>query len=229
MSLDRREFVGQFAAGAMLAAAPRPLEASIRAFTMPPAPNERRGAEPWDLTWVSRVKGKYRAVFDVPEIESGYGVWRASLWGKQYMEVLGAKPEDMTPVLVLRHNGIALAMRQSFWDRYALGKEKHVLDPMTQAPTDRNPALLSSTRKEVPAELDDVALDRYLARGGIALACNLALQDMIDLVQKKDGGAPEAARTATLAAMVPGVILQPSGVFAALYAQEAGCRYLRAS
>jgi hypothetical protein len=29
--------------------------------------------------------------------------------------------------------------------------------------------------------------------------------------------------------MVPGVILQPSGVFAAVRAQEAGCHYVRAS
>jgi hypothetical protein len=37
------------------------------------------------------------------------------------------------------------------------------------------------------------------------------------------------ARKQAIAALVPGVILQPSGVFAALRAQEAGCLYLRAS
>ena len=39
----------------------------------------------------------------------------------------------------------------------------------------------------------------------------------------------EAARKQAIAALVPGVVLQPSGVFAALRAQEAGCVYLRAS
>jgi hypothetical protein len=113
-------------------------------------------------------------VFDVPEIDSGYGVWRASLWVKQYMETLKAGPRDCTPVLVLRHNGIALAMKQSFWDKHSVAKDKNVMHPITQQGTDRNPALLSSTRNEVPADFDEVALDWYVARGNIALACNLA-------------------------------------------------------
>jgi hypothetical protein len=52
---------------------------------------------------------------------------------------------------------------------------------------------------------------------------------MIALVTKKDGGPPDSARKTALAGIVPGVILQPSGVFAALHAQDVGCKYLRAS
>ena len=74
-----------------------------------------------------------------------------------------------------------------------------------------------------------MALDRFIARGGIVLACNLALQDMIEVIQKKDGVAADVARKTALGYLVPGVILQPSGGFAALRAQDAGCRYLRAS
>jgi len=168
-------------------------------------------------------------VFDVPEIDSGYGVWRATIWAKQYADVLKAPPQEMSSALVLRHNGIALAMTQAVWDTYGVAKKSTVIHPITEKPTDRNPALLSSSRNEVPEQMDDVALDKYLARGGIALACNLALSDMIALVTAKDGGTPEAARRTAIAGMVPGVILQPSGVFAALHAQDAGCKYLRAS
>ena len=76
---------------------------------------------------------------------------------------------------------------------------------------------------------DDAALDRFISRGGIALACNLALQDVIEMIQKKENASAEDARKQAIAFMVPGVILQPSGVFAALHAQDAGCKYLRAS
>ena len=228
MTHDRREFLGRVAAGAMLGA--MPLSGIASAFA---GPEPTRGvAEPddtWDLSWVGRVTGKYRAVFDVPEIDSGYGVWRASLWVQQYTEVLKARPTEMSPVLVLRHKGIALAMTQAFWDSYGVSKQEPVLHPITQQGTDRNPALLSSTRGEVPADFDAVALDKYLGRGGIALACNLALDDMIALVSKKDGASAEVARKTAIAGLVPGVILQPSGVFAALHAQDAGCKYLRAS
>jgi hypothetical protein len=223
---SRREFLERLSAGAMLAGVPfsadvlRGFDSEIPAAT---------AAEDWDLSWVNRVTGKYRAIFDVPEIDSGYGVWRASLWVQQYTEVLKAGPKDCSPVLVLRHHGIALAMQQSFWDTYEVAKSNTVTHPITQQGTDRNPALLSSTRGEVPADFDAVALDKYLARGGIALACNLAFDDMIELVTKKDKSSPDVARKTALAGLVPGVILQPSGVFAALRAQDAGCRYLRAS
>jgi hypothetical protein len=225
VTLDRRDFVSRVAASALVAGLPLPIDASVRALSQSPATS----AEEWDLSWVKRVTGKYRAIFDVPEIDSGYGVWRASIWGKQYMDVLGAKPNELSSVLVLRHNGIQLAMQQAYWDRYAIGKEKNVLHPVTQQGTDRNPALLSSTRNEVPAMFDDAALDKFIGRGGIVLACNLALQDVVEAIQKKDNASDADARKQAIGFMVPGVILQPSGVFAALHAQDAGCKYIRAS
>jgi hypothetical protein len=230
MNSSRRDFLSRVTTGAagtmMFAGAPIPVDVvagMLRPTSAPAAP------EQWDLSWVGRVKGKYRAVFDVPEVESGYGVWRASLWETQYQQVLGAKPAEMSAVVVLRHNGIALAMQQAFWDRYGVGEAKKVIHPITQQPTDRNPALLSSARGEIPATFDAVQLDRFIARGGIALACSLAFDDCVETVKAKDGVSDEQARTAALASLVPGVILQPSGVFAALRAQDAGCRYLRAS
>lgn len=224
-SPTRRDFLERLGATALLATMPITPDALRRIAT----PSIEQAAEEWDLSWVDRVRGKYRACFDVPEIDSGYGVWRASLWVQQYSDVLKVKPQDCSPVLVLRHNGIALAMTQAFWDKYDVAKKNPVLHPITQQGTDRNPALLSSARSEVPADFDAVALDKYIARGGIALACNLALDDMIELVSKKDGTTGDVARKTAIAGFVPGVVLQPSGVFAALRAQDAGCKYLRAS
>jgi hypothetical protein len=224
LSHDRREFLGTLAAGAMFGALPVSHDA-LRAFTTPSAAPDPK----WDLSWVDKIKGRYRAVFDVPEPDQGYGVWRASLWGMQYQQVLGAKPADLSAVLVMRHNGIALAMQQAFWDKHQLGKVYDVKHPLSSEPTDRNPVLLASSRKEVPPELDDVALDKFIGRGGIALACALALDDLVEKIAKRENGNADAVRTEAMASFVPGVILQPSGVFAALHAQDAGCKYLRAS
>lgn len=223
MSHDRRDFLARVATGAVAGVLPftpdvlRGLEAE-----RPGGPSE------WDLSWVDRIKGKYRAVFDVPEIEGGHGVWRASMWGKQCQGVLGAQPDDVSAVIVLRHKAIVLAMQQAFWDRYELGKRNGMRDPDTRKPTNRNP-VLSAAGGGTPAKRDDAALDRFIARGGIVLGCDLAFGNMVDLVAKKEHVPPDEARKQALAALVPGVILQPSGVFAALHAQDAGCRYLRAS
>lgn len=224
MSTNRREFLERTAGAALIGTLPFALSSTAAAMAAPAAMSEE-----WNLTWPNSLTGKHKAVFDVPEVESGYGVWRASIWARQYAEVLGAKPNEVSTALILRHNGIVLAMQQAFWDKYKIGEAKKVLHPITQQATDRNPALLSSSRGEVPEQFDAAALDRFLARGNVALACNLALQDCVDLIKSKDGVSDEEARKRATGYLVPGVILQPSGVFAAVRAQQAGCHYVRAS
>src|SRR6187549_1750834 len=108
MSSTRREFLGKVAVNAaVLGAMPLSMDFSSLALTASPVGSQ---GEKWDTTWPSKLTGKHKAVFDVPEVESGYGVWRASVWAKQYQDVLGYAPKDMSAVLVLRHNGIVLAM-----------------------------------------------------------------------------------------------------------------------
>ena len=230
MDTTRRDFLGKVAANAaVFGAMPLAMDFRSLAAASAPAPAGAVQGQTWDTSWVNKLTGKHKAVFDVPEVESGYGVWRASIWAKQYQEVLGVQPNDLSAAVVLRHNGIVLAMQQSFWDKYGIGKAKNVTHPVTSQPTDRNPVLLSSSRGEVPANLDPVALDKFIARGGVALACNLAFADCVELVKTKEGVNDAEARKQALSYLVPGVIMQPSGVFAALRAQEAGCTYLRAS
>ena len=123
MTTPRRDFLGWVGASAMLTAAPSallaesPTDASPRALTAD-----------WDMTWVDRIKGRHRAVFDAPEISEGLPLARASLWSKQYAEVYGTKPADTNAVLVLRHNGIAMAMDDDFWQRFDIGKEAGIKD-----------------------------------------------------------------------------------------------------
>jgi hypothetical protein len=229
MDTTRRDFLGKVAVNAaILGAMPLSLELSSTAFAAT-TPSLTAQGEKWDVSWVGKLTGKHKAIFDVPEVDSGYGVWRATIWAKQYQEVLGVAPKDMSAVVVLRHNGIVLAMQQAFWDKYGVGKAKNAMHPISAEATDRNPVLLSSSRNEVPAAYDAMALDKFIARGGIALGCNLAFADCVQLIKSKENVSDADARKQALAYVVPGVIMQPSGVFAAIRAQEAGATYLRAS
>ena len=76
---------------------------------------------------------------------------------------------------------------------------------------------------------DGVPLDQYVKRGGIALACNLAFAQMVGVIEKEDKLSADAAGTKAISMLVPGVMLQPSGIFAILRAQEAGAQFVRAS
>jgi hypothetical protein len=226
MDRSRREFLGQATSGAALLGG-LPLALALTSCTAEGSqPQAASGS--WDLSWAGRLTGQHKAVFDCAEIESGYGVWRAAAWAGQYMEVLGAQPADLSPILILRHNAIALAMTQAFWDKYGIGKKKNVTHPLTLQPTEKNPALLGAT-DGVPAPFDAASLTAQLGRGVIALACNLALQDCVELVRTTDNVSADEARKQAIAHMVPGVILQPSGVFAAVRAQQAGAAYVKSS
>lgn len=225
MEHTRRGFVQQMTVGAVgmsgLASFELALPSDLRVDSGAQAPA-------WDISWTTRLRGKHKACFDCTEPESGYGVWRASAWAGQYMDVMKVTPADLSPVIILRHNAIVLAMQQSFWDTYGIGKLKGVTHPLTAEPTTKNPALLDE-KDGIPAPFNNAALHKQLGRGVVALACNLALQDCVELVKKADGVSDDEARKRAVAALVPGVILQPSGVFAAVKAQESGCAYVKAS
>jgi hypothetical protein len=224
MDSTRRDFMQHLAVGAVALTGVPAL--GNRAWLNPPALAPQQG--PWDTSWANRITNKYKTVFDCAEVESGYGVWRLAAWAGQWMDVMKATPAQLSPVLILRHNAIALAMNQAFWDKYELGKVKNVTHPLTLQPTTKNPALLDE-KDGIPQPFSNAGVHKQLQRGVIVLACNLALQDCVELVKSKTGADAETARKEALAALIPGIILQPSGVFAAVMAQEAGCTYVKAA
>jgi hypothetical protein len=227
MPTSRRQFLDSLAVGATALAAMPALPAALGALPADFRHEVAQGA--WDVTWHERLTGRVRTVFDVPEIESGYGVWRASVWARQYQAVLGMPARDLSTALVLRHNAIVLAMQQGFWDRYAIGKSRGVTHPVTGAPTDRNPVLMTDA-DGLPEVMQASSLPSFLQRGGVALACDVALQDLVALIMEADKVGEAVAKDQARRWMVPGVILQPSGVFAVLRAQQmAQALYIRAS
>jgi hypothetical protein len=224
MQPDRREFIERLTAGAAAVAGLSLARSDVAAAALAPAQEQ---AEKWDLSWMDRVTGKYRAVFDATAIEDGAGFLRAMLWKGQYSQVLGAGPGDLSAVFVARHEAIPLVMTQAYWDRYGVAKKNKVKHPFTDKATTFNPALLPAS--ELPPPLASFTLDGFLQGGGIILGCNLAFGDIVRTVAKEEKLSEADARKQALGMLQPGVILQPSGVFATIRAQDAGCRYLKAS
>jgi len=223
MSVDRREFIERLAGGAvMYGGLTGPLVSSPLRFPV-------SSDDTWDLSWVSRIHGSHRAVFDCTEIESGAGLLRAEIWRLQYEQVLKLPTSEMTAVVILRHSAIPLAMTQEYWDRYKIGETKDVTDPFTEKPTRRNPILLRADNGELPPGFANANLDGVLRGGGVVLACNLAFNECISTVAKADKLDPAEAKKRAITMINPGVVLQPSGVFAAIRAQQEGCHYIKAS
>jgi hypothetical protein len=217
------------ASGLALSASPALLHADVLALHRASgAHTSGAAADEPDMRWMKALTGKHKAVYDSPDIGGGLGVFRAAIVKKQYMEAFKLPASAISNVVVLRHDGIALAMNQAFWDAYGIAKKNNVKHPWTGAPITKNPATLTPA-DGLPPLLAGADLRAQIAAGTIVLACNLAFADMVDLVATADKVPEGKARAKALSMMFPGVIMQPSGVFATTVAQEQGCVYVRAS
>lgn len=194
-----------------------------------PIVSAQQAAGYWDLSWTGRLTGKHRAIFDIPVIEDGYGVWRSVLWRKQYSQVFGIPESELSTVLNIRHDAIALVMNQEFWARYGVAREWDVRDPLTRQKTSRNPVVDRTGAFALPGEYADFSLESLMGKGAVILACALALRDCATLVSDQEKVAMDQADRRVREMVLPGVIIQPSGIFAAVLAQENGCKFVRAS
>jgi hypothetical protein len=225
MSPLRRDFLGWLGGSSLYAIAGTPLapRASAPARTGHPQPVDDK----FDVSWAEKVQGKFRAVFDSPEISEGAALFRAMIWCDEYKSVYGTARADMSPVLVVRHEAVHLAMNDEYWKRFKIGKEVKLRTPEGKKWAEANPIRVSPPG--TPEQFARYNLESFVAEGGVVLACGLAFAEVVGRFRKEDKLDAAAARQRATEHLVPGVILQPSGVFAVLRAQEAGCKYILAS
>ena len=182
----------------------------------------------WDMSWTDRLTGKYRAVFDSPSVSEGGAVFRAGLWRDQHAQVYGTAPAELNAVVVIRHAGIPLAMDNGYWEAYEVGKALKLKDDSSHKWVKANP-VGGGTGGGDQGGFAKYMLPRFLASGGIVLACNLAFGQIISDIQKHDKVSHDEATKRAHAHLIPGIILQPSGIFAVLRAEEMGCNYILGS
>jgi hypothetical protein len=222
MITPRRDFLSWLGAGGLLATGGMPAFAATGPDHHPAPVSDK-----WDLSWCDRITGKVRAVFDSPGVGEGSALFRAQVWRDEYKEVYGTPISDVSAVIVFRHEGIPLVMNDAFWSRFNIGKELKLKDAKGKKWTTINP--IASTPPGTPERWANYNLPAFIASGGIVLACNFAFGDMVDRFKEAAKLSRDDAKKRALEHLLPGVILQPSGVFAALRAQQAGCSYLLAS
>ncbi|HEY4100528.1 MAG TPA: hypothetical protein VGM20_06605 [Gemmatimonadales bacterium] len=218
MPASRRTFLSYLGLGAVAS--------TLHATTLSAADVERAGRldpvdEAWDLSWTKKIRGKYRAVFDIPTMV-GDPTARAVMWRDQYKKVFGLGDKQLSTVVVVRHQGIAQVMDDAYWNEFnprrpAAGGRGGG-SAVNPTPADSTAPATHSTHgnsgsKEITA---------FIAAGGIVLACNVAFGMMVADFHGND------ARAQAIKHLIPGVILQPSGPFALMRAQDERCHYMMA-
>ena len=159
----RRTFLQRLAAGTTLLTASG--WASTRAVAATPPHAEARAS---DDSWLDRIRGEHRQVFDLVESNRGFGAAYALNYIDSYHETHPGA--EVTAVVVFRHFAMPLLLADSAWSKYNIGAIINVNDPETQAPAKRN-----IFRANVPMR-PGLTYEQMMADHGIIMtACNLAL------------------------------------------------------
>jgi hypothetical protein len=226
MTQDRRDFLTKLGLGAVAlsgSALVTPLDAEA-----PDRMSEALAAEPtWNLSWTEELqKVPYKAVFDSPSLADGAALdLAAGIWDN-FKEVYGTDSSSRM-VIIMRQLGQVMAFNDTMWEKYGIGEERKVNDPVTKQPAKRNP--WAKVIAGDPAWAAASRLDTLHARGAIFLVCNRASMNWATSAAERMKLDVEAVKNDVRNNLVPGAILMPTGVFALVRAQNAGCAYMRGS
>jgi intracellular sulfur oxidation DsrE/DsrF family protein len=175
----------------------------------------------WDTTWLDRLaKARYRVVFNASAIDDGGVFSYASGFFDQYHEVHNTTDAETTPVVVFRRLGTPMVLNDHLWDRYELGKDTSTNDPDTGTAARRNVFWRAGRSGNAATKIETLH-----QRGMISLVCNVSLGNIGRRFAEKANGNVEEVQQEFRTNLVPGAIVVPSGVYALIRAQNAGCAY----
>jgi hypothetical protein len=153
-------------------------------------------------------------------------LYQASAYISGIREALGVGDNDVQVVVVLRHAAIPLAFNDAMWAKYKIGEVRKIKDGETWAT--RNP-FLNSKRADAHPNRPAGTLSWLASHGHIFLGCDIATQGLASTFARAAGTEQRAVYEELRANLVPGVTLQPNGIYAVHRAQEAGCTYFKSS
>lgn len=172
--------------------------------------------------WFDNIKGAHRVVFDGSMPHYGFPV----IWNWAYYlsnNETGAADEEVTAMTVLRHDAIPFALHSDLWAKYELGK-RFKIHQADGTPYTRNP-FYEPQEGDFPLPVIQGIKDLQ-TRGALFCVCNLAIGFYSNVVAQELGQDPQEVYKDWAAAVLPGIQVVPSGVWALGRAQEKGCGYV---
>lgn len=216
----RRQFLGQ-----MAAAGAGTLGLSTMGFPLNAAAGTTN--EPDPDKWFNQLKGKHRVVFDCTRPHETMPF----AWPKVFLmtnAATGTAESDCGVVVVLRHAAIPYAFDHGVWDKYKFGEVFKADDPKTGKPAMRNPFW-----KPAPGDFKvpgvgpvNIGINELQQSGVMFCVCNMAMTVYSNVVAGQANAKAEDVQKDWMSALLPGVQVVPSGVWALGRAQEHGCSYI---
>jgi len=177
--------------------------------------------------WIERIKGKHKIVFDATQPNGIYPF----AWPRVFYmtnKATGASENECCAVVVLRHTAIPYAFDHSMWEKYKFGEVFGAPDPKTSKPSVRNPFWNPAPGDFKVPGIGNVAIgiNELQATGALFAVCSAAIRVFSTSVAEKLHVNADDVSTEWMSALLPGIQLVPSGVWALGRAQEKGCSYI---
>ena len=226
---SRRDFVvdvGRLASAAALTTGITPAVASAAR----PLHREAFAADgEWDLSWLQRLAtATDRAVFDWPSLGDPADpivLEIAARFLDNCETAYSPRKYDARVVLNIRTQAVPVALNDAVWQKYALGAEYKVTDPVTKQTAVQNPFWHRAPDPLPGATLPTLA--DLLQRGAVVLVCDFALGHLAKRLADKAGRDSAEVHADLRKGFVPGAFAVPSGIFGLARAQNAGCAFVR--
>jgi hypothetical protein len=212
---DRRGFIGQL---------------GVFAATMTFDADELRATSVhthglWDTSWLDQLAlAQYRVVFNTSEVSEGNVLSYVDSFLDDFHTVHGTTDQQTRPVIVFRRLGTPMALNDRLWERYQIGEDLKIKDPTTHAAATRN--VFWKAREGATGWEARYALEPLQRRGLISLVCNVALGNWASQMARRYQRDPETVKTEVRENLIPGAIVVPSGIYALIRAQNAGCAFM---
>jgi hypothetical protein len=173
----------------------------------------------WDMSWLDRLTGKHRQVFDFTN-PMMLQVMRN--WLDAHELVYNLKHPDVSAVVGIGSPSFPVNATDAMYQKYPIGTEWKITDPSTGKPAMRN-IFIDGTGTPDERENSVRALQR---RGAIFWQCNNALKRVAtQLATAVNRPQPEVYADLRANGLNPGVILVPAHTMLIGLCQERGCAY----
>lgn len=189
----------------------------------------RAASNPSD--WLSKVTGKHRQFYDMPNPSGGLPQIHILNFLNTYRDAFGAKPGEVNVVASLYFMTTLMAFNDEMWAKYKFGDILKANDLTTTAPAVRNvfwkPREGSDTLPitgmiPIPNVGSMTSLQE---KGTLFLLCNNAFNFWVGQLAGASGD-KKAIRAELESNIIPGVVIVPAMVVAINQAQKAGISYI---
>lgn len=214
---SRRHFLTSVGAMAGAAAIPSLAGATPPVGELAP---EEANQEQWDMTWLDRIRGRHKQVFDIANWDTGLSTVRN--WYDAHQRLYGLKADQLSAVVGIATQAFPINASDAMYTRFPIGDEWKVIDPKTGKPAMRNIFL---DQREGPPPIAEATVKRLQSQGAMFWQCNNALNKVAGILAARVNRPQAEVYRELRAGLNPGVTLVIAHTLALGVAQERGCTY----